>query len=138
MKTIEFSKHLLPNGLQIILHEDHSLPVTAVNIWYHVGSKNEEIGRTGFAHLFEHVMFEGSKNHNSSFFEPLQKIGAVLNGSTSNDRTNYWVNLPSNHLETVLWLESDRMGFLLEALDQKRFDIPVSYTHLTLPTTPYV
>ena len=123
MDPISYEKLTLSNGLDVILHEDHSLPIVAINLWYHVGSKNEEVGRTGFAHLFEHVMFEGSKNHNQSFFDPLQKVGAVLNGSTTSDRTNYWANVPSNYLELVLWLEADRMGFLLEALDQKRFDI---------------
>ena len=123
MVSISYDKFTLPNGLDVILHEDHSLPVTAVNVWYHVGSKNEEPGRTGFAHLFEHVMFEGSKHHKSSFFDPLQKVGANLNGSTTPDRTNYWENVPSNYLELALWLESDRMGFLLDALDQKAFDI---------------
>ena len=123
MVAISFEKITLSNGLDVILHEDHSLPIAAVNVWYHVGSKDEEVGRTGFAHLFEHVMFEGSKNHNKSFFEPLQKVGANLNGSTTNDRTNYWENVPSNYLELALWLESDRMGFLLDALDQGRFDI---------------
>ena len=123
MVAIEFDKFTLTNGLDVILSEDHSLPVVAVNVWYHVGSKNEEPGRTGFAHLFEHVMFEGSKNHNTSFFEPLQKVGASLNGSTTQDRTNYWEDVPSNYLELALWLESDRMGFLLDALDQRRFDV---------------
>ena len=123
MISIDSSKSTLSNGLDVILHEDHSLPLIAVNIWYHVGSKDEEAGRTGFAHLFEHVMFEGSKNHNSSFFEPLQDVGASVNGSTTTDRTNYWVNAPSGCLELVLWLESDRMGSLLEALDQQRLDI---------------
>ena len=123
MISIDSSKSTLSNGLDVILHEDHSLPLIAVNIWYHVGSKDEEAGRTGFAHLFEHVMFEGSKNHNSSFFEPLQDVGASINGSTTTDRTNYWVNAPSGCLELVLWLESDRMGCLLEALDQQRLDI---------------
>ena len=123
MEPITFRTFALANGLQVILHEDHSLPLTAVNIWYHVGSRNEEPGKTGFAHLFEHLMFEGSKNHNESFFTPLQKIGANLNGSTNPDRTNYWENVPSNHLELALWLEADRMGFLLDALDQRRFDI---------------
>jgi len=122
MVSIAFEKYLLPNGLQVILHEDHSLPMVGVNVWYHVGSKNEEPGRTGFAHLFEHVMFEGSKNHNKNFFEPLQKVGAIINGSTTEDRTNYYENLPSSYLELALWLEADRMGFLLDALDQKRFD----------------
>ena len=123
MVSISFEKVTLSNGLDVILHEDHSLPIVAVNLWYHVGSKDEEAGRTGFAHLFEHVMFEGSKHHNRSFFEPLQSVGAAVNGSTTADRTNYWVNVPSNYLELALWLEADRMGFLLDALDQKRFDI---------------
>ncbi len=123
MFSISHEKSVLSNGLQVILHEDHTLPTTAVNVWYHVGSKDEEIGRTGFAHLFEHVMFEGSKHHNRNYFEPLQKVGGVLNGSTSSDRTNYWETVPSSYLELALWLEADRMGFLLDALDQKRFDI---------------
>ncbi len=123
MQNISFDKITLQNGLEVILHENHSTPITAINVWYHVGSKNESPGKTGFAHLFEHIMFEGSKHHNSGFFEPLEKAGADLNGSTTPDRTNYWETVPSNYLETALWLESDRMGFLLEALDQKRFDI---------------
>ena len=123
MVSIAYEKVTLPNGLDVILHEDHSIPLAAVNLWYHVGSKDEEPGRTGFAHLFEHVMFEGSKHHNSSFFEPLQKVGANLNGSTNSDRTNYWEDVPSNYLELALWLEADRMGFLLDALDQQRLDI---------------
>lgn len=123
MVSISFDKVTLSNGLDVILHEDHSIPVVAVNVWYHVGSKDEEVGRTGFAHLFEHVMFEGSKHHNSSHFEPLQKAGANLNGSTTTDRTNYWEDVPTNYLELALWLEADRMGYLLDALDQQRFDI---------------
>ena len=123
MLSISYEKTTLSNGLDLILHEDHSLPMVGVNIWYHVGSKDEEIGRTGFAHLFEHMMFAGSKNHDSGFFEPLEKVGANLNASTASDRTNYYVNVPSNYLELVLWLESDRMGFLLDALDQSKFDI---------------
>ena len=123
MATIQFEKLTLSNGMDVILHEDHSIPLVAVNVWYHVGSKDEEVGRTGFAHLFEHIMFEGSKHHNSSHFAPLQKIGANLNGSTTTDRTNYWEDVPSNYLELALWLEADRMGFLLDAVDQQRFDI---------------
>tara|TARA_A100001037_G_scaffold306871_2_gene357974 strand:- start:12317 stop:14971 length:2655 start_codon:yes stop_codon:yes gene_type:complete len=123
MLKIPYEKITLNNGLDLILHEDHSIPFISVNTWFHVGSKNENSGQTGFAHLFEHIMFEGSKNHNESFFKPLQEIGATLNGSTSSDRTNYWENIPSNYLELVLWLESDRMGFLLDALDEKRFNI---------------
>lgn len=120
---IEFEKLTLSNGMDLVLHQDNSLPIVSVNVWYHVGSKDEEPGKTGYAHLFEHLMFEGSKNHNKSFFEPLQDIGATLNGSTTPDRTNYWENVPSNYLELALWLESDRMGFLTDALDQNRFDI---------------
>ena len=123
MQTISFEKTRLSNGLDVILHEDHSLPVVAVNVWYHVGSKDETLGKTGYAHLFEHLMFEGSKHHNQSYFEPLMQVGANLNGSTNLDRTNYWENVPVEYLELALWLESDRMGFLLDALDQKRFDI---------------
>jgi zinc protease len=123
MISISHEKTTLTNGLDVIIHEDHSLPLVAVNIWYHVGSKNEEPGRTGFAHLFEHMMFEGSEHHNELFFNPLQKAGGSVNGSTTSDRTNYWVTLPSEHLELALWLESDRMGFLLEALDQERLDL---------------
>ena len=90
MATISYEKVMLSNGLEVILHEDHITPLVAVNVWYHVGSKDEEVNRTGFAHLFEHLMFEGSKHHNRNFFEPLQKAGATLNGSTTSDRTNYW------------------------------------------------
>jgi zinc protease len=121
--NISFQKHTLKNGLDVILHEDHAVPMVAVNVWYHVGSQNEVPGRTGFAHLFEHVMFEGSKNHNKEYFEPLQEAGGNINGSTSTDRTNYYENIPSNYLELALWLESDRMGFLLDALDDRKFEI---------------
>ena len=123
MVTIAFEKHRLSNGMDVILHEDRTIPLVAVNVWYHVGSKNEEVGRTGFAHLFEHVMFEGTKHHQRSHFEPLQKAGANLNGSTTTDRTNYWEDVPSNYLELALWLEADRMGFLLDGLDQQKFDV---------------
>ena len=123
MFSIPHEKFTLSNGLDVILHEDHSLPMVAVNVWYHVGSKDEEPGRTGFAHLFEHMMFEGSKHHKKGYFEPLQKVGANVNGSTASDRTNYWENVPSNYLELALWLEGDRMGFLLDALDQDRLDV---------------
>jgi len=123
MVSISSEKITLSNGLDVLLHEDHAIPLVAVNVWYHVGSKDEEQGRTGFAHLFEHIMFEGSKHHNSSHFDPLQKAGANLNGSTTPDRTNYWEDVPSNYLELALWLESDRMGFLLDAVDQQRFDV---------------
>jgi zinc protease len=122
LQKIEFEKYQLPNGLDVILHKDHTIPLVAVNIWYHVGSKNEKRGRTGFAHLFEHLMFQGSEHHNYDYFEPLEKIGGAVNGSTNTDRTNYWENVPSNYLELALWLESDRMGFLLPAMTQERLD----------------
>jgi len=98
------------------------VPIVAVNLWYHVGSKNERTGRTGFAHLFEHLMFEGSEHHNGSFFQPLQQAGALLNGSTNTDRTNYWEVVPTSALELALWMESDRMGYLLPALTRERFE----------------
>ena len=123
MEPISFEKFTLSNGLDVILHRDDSLPLVAVNVWYHVGSKDESPGKTGYAHLFEHLMFEGSKHHNSSHFDPILQVGGNLNGSTTPDRTNYWENLPSNYLELALWLEADRMGFLLDALDQERLDI---------------
>jgi zinc protease len=119
---IQFERFELPNGLDVILHEDHSIPMVTVNVWYHVGSGDEKPGRTGFAHLFEHMMFQGSKNHDDDFFKPLQKVGGLINGSTNTDRTNYWENVPSNYLETVLWLEADRMGFLLPAMTQEKLD----------------
>ncbi|MGE0056931.1 MAG: M16 family metallopeptidase [Dehalococcoidia bacterium] len=120
---ITFEKYTLSNGLDVVLHVDKSIPVAAVNVWYHVGSQNEEPDRTGFAHLFEHLMFEGSKNHNREYFHPLQEVGANINGSTSNDRTNYYENVPAEYLELALWLESDRMGYLLDAVDQHRLDV---------------
>jgi len=119
---LKFEKYTLANGLDVILHEDHSTPIVCVNIWYHVGSKNERRGRTGFAHLFEHMMFQGSQNHDNDYFAPLQEAGGQLNGSTNDDRTNYWEVVPANYLELALWLESDRMGFLLPAMTQKKLD----------------
>ena len=119
--NISFSKHTLANGLDVLLHEDHGCPIVAVNVWYHVGSKNETPGHTGFAHLFEHLMFEGSEHYDRGFFQPLQGVGASLNGSTNADRTNYWEVLPTNALELALWMESDRMGFLLPALTDAKF-----------------
>jgi zinc protease len=118
---LSFTKHTLANGLDVLLHEDHACPIVAVNLWYHVGSKNETPGRTGFAHLFEHLMFEGSQHHDRGYFQPLQGAGATLNGSTNGDRTNYWEVVPSNALELALWMESDRMGFLLPALTEAKF-----------------
>lgn len=122
LPEIKTKKYILANGLNVILCEDHSIPVVSVNVWYHVGSKNEKAGRTGFAHLFEHMMFQGSKHSDEDYFVPLEKVGAVVNGSTSEDRTNYHETLPSNYLEMALWLESDRMAFLLPALTQKKLD----------------
>jgi zinc protease len=120
--NIPCTRHTLPNGLDVLIHEDHGCPIVAVNIWYHVGSKNETPGRTGFAHLFEHLMFEGSEHHDRGYFQPLQEAGAQLNGSTNADRTNYWEVVPRNALELALWMESDRMGYLLPALTQAKFD----------------
>ena len=119
--TLPFVRHTLANGLDVILHEDHACPIVAVNLWYHVGSKNETPGHTGFAHLFEHLMFEGSQHYDRGYFEPLQGAGASLNGSTNADRTNYWEVVPSNALELALWMESDRMGYLLPALTEAKF-----------------
>lgn len=112
----------LDNGLEVILHEDHSTPIVGVNIWYHVGSKNERPGRSGFAHLFEHMMFQGSEHQDAEYFGPLQSVGGLLNGSTSEDRTNYWELVPANHLERVLLMEADRMGWLLPAMTQEKFE----------------
>jgi zinc protease len=120
--NIPFTRHTLDNGLRVILHEDHRLPMVAVNLWYHVGSKNERLGHTGFAHLFEHLMFEGSQHYDKGFFHPLQEAGASLNGSTNPDRTNYWEVVPTNALELALWMESDRMGYLLPALTVQKFE----------------
>lgn len=120
--NIPFSKRTLGNGLDVIVHEDHNLPMVAVNVWYHVGSKNERPGITGFAHLFEHLMFEGSAHHDHGFFPPLQRAGALLNGSTNADRTNYWEVVPTGALDLALWMESDRMGYLLPALTDAKFN----------------
>src|SRR5882672_11981568 len=119
---LQYEITTLPNGLTLVLSEDHSTPIVHVNLTYHVGSKNERTGRTGFAHLFEHLMFEGSEHHNGSFFKPLQEAGALLNGSTNADRTNYWEVVPTSALELALWMESDRMGYLLPALTRERFE----------------
>ena len=119
--NIPYTKHTLGNGLSVLIHEDHRCPIAAVNLWYHVGSKNEQPGRTGFAHLFEHLMFEGSEHYDHGYFQPLQQAGAVLNGSTNADRTNYWEVVPPGALELALWMESDRMGHLLPALTEEKF-----------------
>jgi len=120
---IDYSKFLLDNGLEVILYPDASLPTVAVNIWYRVGSANERPGKTGFAHLFEHMMFQGSENvPKERHFKYIQEAGGTLNGSTSIDRTNYYESLPAESLELALWLESDRMGFMLPGLTQEKLD----------------
>lgn len=119
---IPFSRHTLANGLDVLVHTDRTLPMVAVSVWYHVGSKNEVPGRTGFAHLFEHLMFEGSAHHPHGYFPPIQRAGGVLNGSTNADRTNYWEVMPTGALELALWMESDRMGHLLPAITEARLD----------------
>jgi zinc protease len=120
--NISFVRETLANGLDVLVHEDRNCPIVAVNVWYHVGSKNEKAGRTGFAHLFEHLMFEGSEHYDRGYFHPLQEAGALLNGSTNADRTNYWEVVPANALELALWMESDRMGYLLPALTDAKFE----------------
>ena len=121
--ALPFEKYTLANGLTVVLHEDHRTPVIAVNVWYHVGSKDEAPGKNGFAHLFEHVMFQGSRNVGEDmYFKYLERAGASdTNGTTSYDRTNYYETVPSNQLALALWLESDRMGFLLDHADEKTF-----------------
>ncbi len=127
MPKVEFEKYTLSNGLQVILHVDRKLPIVHVNQWFHVGSKNEKPGRTGFAHLFEHMMFQGSKNAAEDYFTYVEKAGANLreggvNGTTDNDRTNYFATVPSGNLEVLLWVESDRLATLTEALNQEKLD----------------
>ena len=124
---IEFEKYTLPNGMQVILHVDRKLPIVHVNQWFHVGSANERMGRSGFAHLFEHMMFQGSKNANKEYFEYVEAAGANLleggvNGTTNQDRTNYFATVPSGNLENLLWVESDRLATLPEALSKEKFD----------------
>jgi len=120
---IKYEKHILKNGLTLLLHEDHKAPIVAVNVWYHVGSKNEKQGKTGFAHLFEHLMFNGSENFNDDYFKVMEKIGATdLNGTTNSDRTNYFQNVPASSLDLALWMESDRMGHLIGAITQAKLD----------------
>ena len=140
--NIQYKKHILPNGLEVILHQDNSLPLTAVNLWYKVGSANEVKGKTGFAHLFEHMMFQGSQNvAKEMHFKYIQEAGGSLNGSTSIDRTNYYETVPSNFLEMALWLESDRMGFLLPALTQEKLtnqkDVVMNERRQSYENRPY-
>lgn len=122
LPPIKYKEIKLKNGLRVIMHVDKSTPIVAVNLWYHVGSKNEVPGRTGFAHLFEHMMFQGSKHYDKDYFGPLQEAGANINGSTNADRTNYYEVVPSNFLELALWLESDRLGFLLPAMTMEKLN----------------
>jgi len=120
---LAYTQFRLANGLTVILHEDHTVPVISTNMWYHVGSAREKTGRTGFAHLFEHLMFMGSQHVKPGEFDDLlERSGGTNNGSTENDRTNYWINVPSNALELALFLESDRMGYLLESMTPKTVD----------------
>jgi predicted Zn-dependent peptidase len=120
---VPIDTYRLPNGLFVVLSEDHTAPIVAVNLWYHVGSANERAGRTGFAHLFEHMLFQGSADVGSNeHFELVQRAGGTLNGSTWLDRTNYFETVPSNHLELALWLEANRMGYLLPAMTQQKLD----------------
>ena len=120
---IKYEKFVLPNGLTLLVHEDHKAPIVAVNVWYHVGSKNEKPGKSGFAHLFEHLMFNGSENYNDDYFQVIERIGGTdVNGTTNQDRTNYFQNVPVSALDQVLFLESDRMGHMLGAVDQELLD----------------
>lgn len=121
---IPYQKFVLPNGLTVLVHEDHKAPIVAVNVWYHVGSKDEKPGKTGFAHLFEHLMFGGSEHAKGRYIDALTRVGATdLNGTTNSDRTNYFQNVPTSALDFVLWMESDRMGHLLGSLDQATLDL---------------
>ena len=121
---IPFQKFVLGNGLTLIVHEDHKAPIVAVNVWYHVGSKNEHPGKTGFAHLFEHLMFGGSEHFHGRYIEAMERIGATdLNGTTNEDRTNYFETVPISALDYTLWMESDRMGYMVNAIDQKTLDL---------------
>jgi zinc protease len=118
-----YHKFVLDNGLTLIVHEDHKVPIVAVNVWYHVGSKNENPGRSGFAHLFEHLMFNGSEHFDNDYFAALERVGATdLNGTTNNDRTNYFQNVPTSALDLVLWMESDRMGHMLGAITEEKLE----------------
>lgn len=118
---VAYRKYVLQNGLTLLVHEDHKAPIAAVNVWYHVGSKNERPGKTGFAHLFEHLMFNGSEHYNDDYFKAVEPLGATdLNGTTNEDRTNYFENVPISALDRILWLESDRMGHLLGAIDSAK------------------
>src|SRR5690606_37147468 len=121
--NIPYTKYRLDNGLTVIIHEDHSDPLIHVDVTYHVGSSREEAQRSGFAHFFEHMMFQGSENvADEEHFRIITEVGGTLNGTTDFDRTNYFETVPSNQLETMLWLESDRMGYFLDAVTQEKFE----------------
>ena len=122
LPPIKIKEYPLKNGMRVITHIDRSTPVVTVGTWYHVGSKNEAVGRTGFAHLFEHMMFQGSKNYDSDYFTPLQEAGGSINGTTNQDRTWYFETVPSNFLELALFMEADRLGNLLPAMTQEKLD----------------
>ena len=122
--AIPYRKYVLDNGLTVILHEDRSDPLVHVDVTYHVGSAREEVGKSGFAHFFEHMMFQGSENvADEEHFKIITESGGTLNGTTSTDRTNYFETVPRNQLEKMLWLEADRMGFLLDAVTQEKFEV---------------
>src|SRR5262245_31136014 len=120
--ALKYERYTLPNGLTVLLHEDHKTPVAAVDVYYKVGSKDEQSGKTGFAHLFEHMMFLGSQHHDADYSLPLERLGAETNATTDEDRTEYYERVPSNALERALWLEADRMGFLLSAMTREKLD----------------
>jgi len=120
---INFTEYTLDNGLRLVVHEDNKAPIVAINVWYHVGSKNEKRGKTGFAHLFEHLMFNGTENYDDEYFKPFELVGATnMNGTTNFDRTNYFQNVPKTALDMALWMESERMGHLLGAITQEKLD----------------
>nr|MCS5557849.1 insulinase family protein [Oceanospirillaceae bacterium] len=121
--NIDYQTFTLDNGLTVVVHTDRKAPIVAVNVWYDVGAKNEQVGKTGFAHLFEHLMFNGTENYDDEYFGPFERAGATeQNGTTNSDRTNYFQNVPTPALDMALWMESDRMGHLLGAITQDKLD----------------
>ena len=121
---IAYEKFVLPNGLTVIVHEDHKAPIVALNIWYHVGSKNEKPGKTGFAHLFEHLMFGGSENLKGRYIDAMERVGATdLNGTTNSDRTNYFEDVPTSALDYALFVESDRMGHFYNTINKETLEL---------------
>ena len=138
---VPYTRATLANGLTVIVHESHRVPLVAVNVWYHVGSRHEAAGLTGLAHLFEHLMFEGAEHQPRGYFEPLQRAGAAVNGSTSPDRTNYWETVPPSALRLALWMEADRMGWMAPALTDVRFrtqrDVVINERRESYENRPY-